>query len=141
MQQFDSIKEVQNEHEINRKQWAETKDIAIKGLKQSLEACYQLAVDSIDKLPFKEFAFRILSNYTANAIKIKNSYVSSVADETISSIISSTFEPINLEYFNTLDNKAKVKPSITDKIEEIGYDAAEYYYSLLQNGLPYRRYK
>lgn len=140
-QQFDSIRDVQAKTEAERQQWEETKNLAVNEMKKQLNGCYQLASDSIEKAPYMSFAYQILKNYTIKAQEIKNKYIASAADETIGSIIASTFETSNSEYSNALNNKAKSKPNMYDKIDELGVKKIEFYNSLLQKGLPFREYE
>ncbi len=140
-QQFDSIRDVQAKTEAERQQWEETKNLAVNEMKKQLNGCYQLASDSIEKTPYMSFAYQILKNYTIKAQETKNKYIASAADETIGSIIVSTFETSNSEYSNALNNKAKSKPNMYDKIDELGVKKIEFYNSLLQKGLPFREYE
>lgn len=140
-QQFDSIRDVQAKTEAERQQWEETKNLAVNEMKTQLKGCYQLASDSIEKTPYMSFAYKILKNYTIKAQEIKNKYIASATDETIGSIIVSTFEMSNTEYINALDAKSKSKPDMYDKIDELGLKKIKFYSSLLQKGLPFREYE
>lgn len=139
-QQLDSLNAIQNKAIEERQQWEATRDSIVNEAKQLIDDRYRLTLDSIERIPFKEFAYLAITNCTKDINTIINKYKMSAPDETIRSIISSTCETIAFEKFNVLDKKAKTKPCITDKTDEIGFDAASFYYSLLREGKPYRKY-
>lgn len=139
-QQFDSIRNVQSLSEAERQQWELTKNEAVNEMKQALDHRYQLALDSIENVPYGDFVFQILGSYVDDAVKIKSKYVSAATDETIASIISATFDNIHSANFNSIDKMAKSRPFISDLHDEIGLDAVKFYHSLLQKYLPYRKY-
>ena len=137
-QQFDSIRNIQALSEAERQQWEETKNLAVTKLTQSLEARYRLALDSINKVPFVEFAAVIMANFLADNQKIKEASMASTNDETIKSIISSTTDLFNSENIKTLYNKSKQKSSAYNK--SLGLNAIKFYENLITNNLPYRKY-
>lgn len=137
-QQFDSIRNIQALSEAERQQWEATRDLALNKMNQLLDARYRLAADSIEKSPYIQFAFLNVSMYTADALKIKAQAVSSVEDQTIKSIISSSFDASHSNNFNTLDAEAKSKPSLYTI--ELDKDEFIFYQSLLEKCMPYRKY-
>lgn len=139
-QQFDSIKIVQQNAEAAQQRWEVMKDSSVNEMKKQLDARYHLAVDSMKKVPYINFAHVIISNYTKDALNLKNKCISSAVDETIGSIVASTFDTSHSEYYNVLDKKAKSKPGLYDKVEEFSNEEIQFYSSLLKNGLPYREY-
>ena len=139
-QQFDSIKIVQQNAEAAQQRWEAMKDSAVIEMKKQLDARYRLAVDSMKKVPYINFAHIIISNYIKDALNLKNKCISSAVDETIGSIVASTFDTSHSEYYNVLDKKAKSKPGLYDKVEEFSNEEIQFYNSLLKNGLPYREY-
>lgn len=139
-QQFDSIKTVQEKAEAAQRRWEEVKDSSINEMKRQFETRYLLAMDTLKRTPFSEFAYIVLGNYAVDINHIKNKCVSSAPDATIGSIMSSMFDNMSMEQFKTLSDFAKEKPGLRDKIEELGSDKIEFYDSLLSNGLPYREY-
>lgn len=140
-QQFDSIKIVQQNAEAAQQRWEVMKDSSVNEMNRQIEACYLVTLDSIKRAPFKEFAYQVMSNYTIRIINIQNKCIASAPDEIIESIILSTYTKTAMERFNALDKMAKEKPSMYDKIDELGIKKVEYYNSLLQKGLPFREYK
>ena len=137
-QQFDSIRNIQALSEAERQQWEETKNLAVTKLTQSLEARYRLALDSIDKVPYSEFAAMTMANFSTDINKIKTSSIASITDETIKSIISSTADLFISENIKTLYDKSKQKSSAYNKSLEV--EAIQFYNNLLNNKLPYRKY-
>jgi hypothetical protein len=137
-QQFDSIRNIQALSKAERQQWEATRDLALNKMNQLLDARYRLAADSIEKSPYIQFAFLNVSMYTADALKIKAQAVSSVEDQTIKSIISSSFDASHSNNFNTLDAEAKSKPSLYTI--ELDKDEFIFYQSLLEKRMPYRKY-
>ena len=137
-QQFDSIRNIQALSETERQQWEETKNLAVTKLTQSLEARYRLALDSIDKVPYSEFAAMTMANFSTDINKIKTSSIASITDETIKSIISSTADLFISENIKTLYDKSKQKSSAYNKSLEV--EAIQFYNNLLNNKLPYRKY-
>ena len=137
-QQFDSIRNIQALSEAERQQWEETKNLAVTKLTQSLEARYRLALDSIDKVPYSEFAAMTMANFSIDINKIKTSSIASITDETIKSIISSTADLFISENIKTLYDKSKQKSSAYNKSLEV--EAIQFYNNLLNNKLPYRKY-
>lgn len=137
-QQFDSIRNIQALSEAERQQWEETKNLAVNKLTQSLEARYRLALDSIDKVPFVEFAAVIMARFTADTQKIKEASMASTNDETIKSIIASTTDLFISGNLRTLNDKSKQKSSAYD--ESLGIDAVLFYDNLMRKNLPYRQY-
>ena len=137
-QQFDSIRNIQALSETERQQWEETKNLAVTKLTQSLEARYRLALDSIDKVPYSEFAAMTMANFSIDINKIKTSSIASITDETIKSIISSTADLFYSEYIRPLYDKSKQKSSFYNESLEV--EAIQFYNNLLNNKLPYRKY-
>ena len=137
-QQFDSIRNIQALSEAERQQWEETKNLAVTKLTQSLEARYRLALDSIDKVPYSEFAAMTMANFSTDINKIKTSSIASITDETIKSIISSTADLFYSEYIRPLYDKSKQKSRFYNESLEV--EAIQFYNNLLNNKLPYRKY-
>ena len=106
---------------------------------QQLQKAYQLAMDSIRQIPYKEFSFSPITHFYKYSWQIGNAYTQQERNANVRSQLTSHFDALRNQLQQQLYDSINDKPLLDkNKMSEKEY---LYYTDLISDGKPFKRYR